>query len=106
MGVGVSVACVAVVSVSFKKGAFLLLFAQCPRALTPLGLKETETTATQARDSAIFNLNFEQTPILGLTQGQIVGLKTKSKQAGKEKKLVRQKFIWEKNEFVWSISVD
>ena len=27
---------------------FLLLFAQCPRALTPLGLKETETTATQA----------------------------------------------------------
>ena len=28
---------------------FLLLFAQCPRALAPLGLKETETTATQAR---------------------------------------------------------
>ena len=28
---------------------FLLLFAQCPRALTPLGLKETETTATQAK---------------------------------------------------------
>ena len=30
---------------------FLLLFAQCPRAsfvLAPLGLKETETTATQA----------------------------------------------------------
>ena len=26
---------------------FLLLFAKCPRALTPLGLKETETTATQ-----------------------------------------------------------
>ena len=28
---------------------FLLFFAKCPRALTPLGLKETETTATQAR---------------------------------------------------------
>ena len=28
---------------------FLLLFAQCPRALAPLGLKETETTATQAK---------------------------------------------------------
>ena len=27
---------------------FLLLFAKCPRALAPLGLKETETTATQA----------------------------------------------------------
>ena len=27
---------------------FLLLFSQCPRALAPLGLKETETTATQA----------------------------------------------------------
>ena len=27
---------------------FLLLFAQCPRALIPLGLKETETTPTQA----------------------------------------------------------
>ena len=27
---------------------FLLLFPQCPRALTPLGLKKTETTATQA----------------------------------------------------------
>ena len=25
-----------------------LLFAQCPRALAPLGLKETETTATKA----------------------------------------------------------
>ena len=31
-----------------KNTAFLLLFAQYPRALTPLGLKETETTATQA----------------------------------------------------------
>ena len=33
---------------------FLLLFAQCPRAsfvLAPLGLKETETTATQANFS-------------------------------------------------------
>ena len=27
---------------------FLLLFAKCPRVLDPLGLKETETTATQA----------------------------------------------------------
>ena len=27
---------------------FLLLFAQCPRTLPPLGLKEKETTATQA----------------------------------------------------------
>ena len=27
---------------------FLLLFAQCPRAITLLGLKETEMTATQA----------------------------------------------------------
>ena len=27
----------------------LFLLAQCPRALAPLGLKETETTATQAR---------------------------------------------------------
>ena len=35
-----------------KTKLFLLLFAQCPRAsfvLTPLGLKETETTATQAK---------------------------------------------------------
>ena len=30
---------------------FLLLFAQCPRALASLGLKETETTATQASHS-------------------------------------------------------
>ena len=57
-------ASVAVVSVSFKpSGAstkdargrgigVLLLFAQCPRAsfvLVPLGLKETETTATQGK---------------------------------------------------------
>ena len=59
-------ACVAVVSVSFKpsgasarghlakrskkirSGREGLLFAKCPRALAPLGLKETETTATQA----------------------------------------------------------
>ena len=73
-------ACVAVVSVSFKPSGssvrghwtkrskksrsgggggvegrpspplllFLLLFVQCPRALAPLGLKETKTTATQA----------------------------------------------------------
>ena len=35
-----------------QKSRFLLLFAQCPRVsfvLAPLGLKETETTATQAR---------------------------------------------------------
>ena len=32
---------------------FLLLFAQCPRALAPLGLKEKETTATQARHAAM-----------------------------------------------------
>ena len=34
-----------------RKGnpTFLLLFAQCPRALAPVGLKEKETTATQAR---------------------------------------------------------
>ena len=61
--------CVAVLSVSFKpSGAsarghwakwskkvgvgglllFLLLFAQCPHGVAPLGLKETEMTATQA----------------------------------------------------------
>ena len=39
---------------------FLLLFAKCPRALDPLGLKETETTATQAipvRAKLLFRLN-------------------------------------------------
>ena len=70
------VACVAVVSVSFKPSGssarghlakrskksrsrgptFLFLFAQCPRALAPLGLKETETTATQAKHMALFSV--------------------------------------------------
>ena len=42
-----------------KKEQKSRLFAQCPRALAPLGLKEKETTATQARDltQAKFSLN-------------------------------------------------
>ena len=32
---------------------FLLFLPQCPRALTPLGLKETETTATQAKEQDV-----------------------------------------------------
>ena len=56
--VEIVLACVAVVSVSFKPSGVSARghwakrskkFAQCPRALTPLGLKETETTATQAK---------------------------------------------------------
>ena len=35
-------------------------------------------------DSAIFNLNFEQTPVLGDPGADTSGAKTKSKQAGKK----------------------
>ena len=37
---------------------FLLLFAQCQRALAPLGLKEMETTATQANPQLKVNRGF------------------------------------------------
>ena len=50
---------------------FLLLFPQCPRALTPLGLKETETTATQATLPYIITiqlvLNVLKPPIIRCT---------------------------------------
>ena len=47
---------------------FLLLFPQCPRALAPLGLKETETTATQAKYSFVF---WTQEQRLSIKYGQL-----------------------------------
>ena len=92
------VACVAVVSVSFKPNGASTKdarghwakrskkFAQCPHAsfvLAPLGLKETETTATQVGGGGGGSV----------TEVQRQGWKSDEKGTGQEKKSRGQHFV-------------
>ena len=69
---------------------FLLLFTQCPRALAPLGLKEKETTATQATLQPTFLLLFAQCPRalapLGLKEKETTATQATSCMVGREDK--------------------